>query len=306
MKYWLTTHWPPLVDEKNRFSNTGAWVPDKKQAVLDEMQPGDMLFIYEAKSGRTIVKRTADGKLHQYLASQGNKGWLPSPRLRLPRQILVGSLPDTYADGSQIWWRCKADGRVINSKGFIHRRDLARILGYSEQYPFRGFGDQNSGVKRLSLGEYEAIHSAFLASQNDIKRILRRSRSTGGHGGGEGPTHKSLKEYIAAHPEEALKEGGLRTVEVEYPFATGDRIDVLLEDVDGRPVTVEVKLTAIGRKSPGSLQCMKYRALIAYLCGWRVSEVRTLLAARSIASVVEKRCREYEVEVVRIPAWPAT
>ncbi len=306
MKYWLTTHWPPLVDEKNRFSNTGAWVPDKKQAVLDEMQPGDMLFIYEAKSGRTIVKRTADGKLHRIPRKPGQQGVVALAKITTAPANLVGSLPDTYADGSQIWWRCKADGRVINSKGFIHRRDLARILGYSEQYPFRGFGNQNSGVKRLSLGEYEAIHSAFLASQNDIKRILRRSRSTGGHGGGEGPTHKSLKEYIAAHPEEALKEGGLRTVEVEYPFATGDRIDVLLEDVDGRPVTVEVEVDCDRTEVAGPLQCMKYRALIAYLCGWRVSEVRTLLAARSIASVVEKRCREYEVEVVRIPAWPAT
>jgi len=45
---------------------------------------------------------------------------------------------------------------------------------------------------------------------------------------------KSLKEFIAAQPDVALKEEGLETIQVEYPFLTGDRIDVLLQDKNGQ------------------------------------------------------------------------
>lgn len=195
---------------------------------------------------------------------------------------------------------------MINSHGFIERRQLARILGYAENYRFHGFGDQNSGVKRLSEVEFKAIHDAFLASKSDITVVLERNRSLGGFGGSEGPLHKSLKEYIAANPEEALKESGLRTIAIEYPFATGDRIDVVLVDKHGRPATVEVEVDCDDSEVAGPLQCMKYRALIAYLCKWRVVEVRTVLAARSVASSVQQRCRDYEIQVTEIPTWPGS
>ncbi len=212
---------------------------------------------------------------------------------------------DHYADGTKAWWRFKADARVINRNGFIPRRDLARILGYSEKYPFKGFGDKHSGVKRLSQEEYEAIHSAFVTSQRSIETTLKRKRSVGHFEGGEGPTHKSLKEYIAANPEVAFGEEGLCTLEIEYPFATGDRIDILLQDANGRPVTVEVEVDCDDGEVAGPLQCMKYRAMIAYFCEWRVSEVRTALAARSISSRVREQCKAYEIEVIEIPEWPA-
>lgn len=41
-----------------------------------------------------------------------------------------GNLPENYTDGSEIWWRYKADAEVINSNGFVKRQSLARILDY--------------------------------------------------------------------------------------------------------------------------------------------------------------------------------
>jgi hypothetical protein len=303
MNYWITTHWPPRVCEE-RFSDTGAWVQDKKQAVLNEMRPGDMLFIYESGSGKNVIKKMADGTEDLVRRQPGRQGVIALAEITTAPIELIGSDYDHYADGSKAWWRYKADAFVINSKGFIRRRDLARILGYREEYPFKGFGDKHSGVKRLSQDEYEAIHSAFVASQDNVKSILKRARSVGHFGGGEGRIHKSLKEYIAANPEKALGEDGLRTLEVEYPFATGDRIDVLLQDGNGRLVALEVEVDCDESEVAGPLQCMKYRAMIAYLCGWRVAEVRTVLAARSVSSAVRKRCTPYEIRVIEIPEWP--
>ncbi|MGO8749266.1 MAG: endonuclease NucS domain-containing protein [Thermoguttaceae bacterium] len=273
---------------------------------MDAMQPGDLMFIYESKTGKTIVKKTAGGKLLHEPRRKGAEGIVALVEITSAPAEDVGKPPDTYSDGSQIWWRYKADGRVINSVGFVSRKALANLLGYSENYAFRGFGDQNSGLKKLSSTEYDAIHTAFLASQSDVKLALKKKRATGGMGGGEGPVHKSLKEYIAAHPEEALKEPGLHMLDIEYPFATGDRIDVLLEDKNGRLVTVEVEVDCDDTEIAGPLQCMKYRAMLASLLDRRVSEVRTVLAARSIAGKVKKQCGDYDVEVVEIPAWSST
>ena len=306
MNYWLTTHWPPPVDTKGRFSNTGAWVADGKQVAMNGMQPGDRMFIYESKTGKTIIRKTADGKLLHERREKGKEGVVALVEITTTPAEEVGKPPDTYSDGSSIWWRYMSGGRVINSAGFVSRSDLVKIFNYSNNYTFRGFGDLNSGLKRLSPSEYTAIHVKFLASQSNVKVALKKEYPTGGKGGGEGPVHKSLKEFIAAHPEEALKEQGLRKLEVEYPFVTGDRIDVLLEDIDGRLVTVEVEVDCDDTEVAGPLQCMKYRSMIAYLLGRSVAEVRTVLAARSIAKKVKRRCRDYEVEVVEIPKWPST
>ncbi len=161
MNYWLTTHWPPPVGTKRRFSTTAAWVPDGKQAVMDAMQPGDLMFIYESKTGKTIVKKTAGGKLLHEPRRKGAEGIVALVEITSAPAEDVGKPPDTYSDGSQIWWRYKADGRVINSVGFVSRKALANLLGYSENYAFRGFGDQNSGLKKLSSTEYDAIHTAL-------------------------------------------------------------------------------------------------------------------------------------------------
>lgn len=144
-----------------------------------------------------------------------------------------------------------------------------------------------------------------MANQKTVKKAIERQQKPGGNAnGGEGPLHKSLKEFIAARPEIALQEIGLKTIQVEYPFVTGDRIDILLEDKNGRLVTVEVEVDCYDTEIAGPLQCMKYRSLIAYLAETRVVEVRTVLVARSVASSVQKRCRSYDIQVVEIPKWP--
>ena len=53
-------------------------------------------------------------------------------------------------------------------------------------------------------------------------------RRTGGRGGGEGPNHKALREWVQEHPECIDKR--LRDVdaETEGELLSGDRVDVRL------------------------------------------------------------------------------
>jgi RecB family endonuclease NucS len=106
-----------------------------------------------------------------------------------------------------------------------------------------------------------------------------------------------------------LGEDGLSLVRVEFPFGcTGDRIDVLLRDKDRRYVAVEVEVECDRNHLAGALQCMKYRAMLAYYFERPIEEVRCILAAHKIASEVNERCAAFEIETITVarPISPST
>lgn len=113
--------------------------------------------------------------------------------------------------------------------------------------------------------------------------------------------HRALKERIAADPSGVLGELGLRLEKVEFPFGcTGDRIDVLLRDQDKRYVAVEVEVDCDRNHLAGALQCMKYRAMLAYYFERPLEEVRCILVAHDIASEVKTRCAAFEIETALV------
>ena len=64
----------------------------------------------------------------------------------------------------------------------------------------------------------------------------------GGYGaGGESAAHKLLKLYVAGHPLEfGLTSAAI--AHVEYPFATGDRVDVMFENHMPDRTVIEVEV----------------------------------------------------------------
>lgn len=111
----------------------------------------------------------------------------------------------------------------------------------------------------------------------------------------EGYAHRTLKEAIAENPRRHLGEA-LTLVQVEYPFPTNDRADVLFFDQAGRFVVVEVEVDVGPRDFPGLLQALKYKHMLAMITSVPAAKVRGMLVARSIASAMKERARDYEVE----------
>lgn len=82
-------------------------------------------------------------------------------------------------------------------------------------------------------------------------------------GAGEGPQHKTLKEFICAHPESI----GIRNVvksDMEFILLSGDRLDVYFEQKDHTRIAVEVKSTISADDDilRGIYQCVKYKAIL--------------------------------------------
>jgi len=298
MKYWLTTHWPPRIDEPIGPRPVGVWLQHDKLHVADDMTSGDLVFIYQAGSGKAVRESYADGTTKIIPRSPGRQGLISLGRILDRPSQPENSQPEQYSDGSERWWRYRAPVQVLNSAGFIPRPTLAVELGYKPSFAFRGFGKEHSGLAQLDETVFHRLKEQFLnpllEQDEETKRFVRRHR---GHGkGGEGPRHLALKLAIAADPSTILREPGLRHFATEYQLPTGDTIDVVLLDEYARFVVVEVEVDCNEEEVIGPLQCAKYRALMSYLHHRTPDEVRTILVAHGIHDAVAMQCREYRIE----------
>jgi hypothetical protein len=111
----------------------------------------------------------------------------------------------------------------------------------------------------------------------------------------EGILHQELKRAVADRPQEYLGEA-LRLIEVEYQFPTNDRADILFADSQNRLVAVEIEVDVGPLDVPGLLQAVKYKHMLAVLYRLRPTDVRGILVARTIHSVMKDRAQRYGIE----------
>ncbi len=123
-----------------------------------------------------------------------------------------------------------------------------------------------------------------------------RNRATGygGGGGKEGEKHRTLKEYLADNP--SLFGEGLKLIDTEYRFKSGDEADILFEDSSGNPVTVEVKPPISSGSDQEVWQSVKYKHLAAVKYGLPCEQVRSILAAPEIPDDVKEECERRGIE----------
>jgi hypothetical protein len=304
MNYWLTTHWPAPADTPASEPHGDVWVKDGKWNVIKQLAPGDLVFIYESRSGPLPLRYDSHGLSFRAPKALGREGIVALVRVVEPAKQPAESAPELYDNGQKMWWRYRAVTEPVNSGGFIRRSKFLPLLGYKATWNLHGFGDNNSGVKRLEAHEFTGLRKLYeeSADQEDRKRDSNNTR--GGHFGGcggEGEVHKALKELIAADPAGVLGEDGLSLFQLEYPFkCTGDRIDVVLRDKDKKYVAVEVEVECDKDHRAGPLQCIKYRAMLAYVFDRPLKEVRCILVAHKIVPTIRARCAAFGIETATV------
>lgn len=152
---------------------------------------------------------------------------------------------------------------------------------------------------------YRVLVEEFKLNRPPEKAPPRKNRVVPprtGHGmGGEGPVHEALKKAVYKNPSEVLGVPGLKGLYLEYQFETGDRPDVVLEDFEGRYITVEVEEAVASNNITGVLQAIKYKYMFAVKCRRQNEEVRAFLVAHEIDDKVKVLCLEYKVECFQVP-----
>jgi hypothetical protein len=304
----MTTHWPPRKGE-NTTSSPGVWVPDGRESVIQRVSPGDRVWLYQSASGKAIRTTNPDGTSSVWPCKAGRQGVIALLEVTGAPFARDDQEPETYVDGSSLWWRWFAPTVTINSAGYIPRQRAAELIGYAPTYVFHGFGERKSGLKELDPATFQMIHTEFVGSymDSDAAKLRKMAAARGGGGtGGEGAVHKKLKAAIEADSTGFLGEPGLTCIQTEYPFPTGDRIDVLLRDKDGRYLAVEIEPDCAEQEVSGPLQCMKYRSLLAYTLDRPEQEVRTMLVSRTIHDSIRTKCGQFGIELHIVGAgWTA-
>ncbi len=169
MNWWVTTHWPPREDNPDETAD-GLWVPDEREAAGADVRKGDMVVVYQAKTGRTEVRRQPDGTKLLVKNLKGKEGVIAITEAEGSLYALEGSAREEYTDGSKIWWRWYTPLRLLTRSGFVSRQRLNEILGYAPNYSLHGFGDAKSGLKKISQEKFDQILEAF---REDLPTLLR-------------------------------------------------------------------------------------------------------------------------------------
>ena len=286
MNYWITTHWPPQVDDDESITETGVWLAEGRQQAAHDMCPGDYVAVYEAKSGRTELRTCSNGTTFKVDCKPGRGGMICYGTADSCVLVDSDSQPAKYADGSEIWWRWHAPVSVISRTGFVSRSDLLQILRYSPSYTLRGFGDHHSGLKKVTEAQFNSLIQKF------HKPRLPR--------GGEGVVHRNLKNYVASNPTVALNESGLQLLGVEYKFPTNDRADIALVDRHNRIIGIEIEPAVGDTDWAGPLQAIKYRYMLECATGRDPGESRGMLIAHEIDDRVKTVCTRYGIECYEI------
>jgi len=147
MNYWINIHWPPFAKDKPTPSSSDppyhyrVYLPDGRQDAGQELKADDYIFIYETKYGKPRRDRS------KY--APGRQGIIALVCARTPICEKTSEEREEYLDGSTIWWKwqAKTDKKKL---GFCPHDDVCKILGYSPNWTLHGFGDQRSGLKKLT------------------------------------------------------------------------------------------------------------------------------------------------------------
>ncbi len=304
MRYWITTHWPHRTDTDKNEVHEDVHVPDGREKSVSGMCKGDLVFIYETKTGRSEIEKTIDGGKKIINRRIGMEGIVVLAEIYTKPYEVEDSEPIKYDDGSKIWWRYCANTKTINSHGFVPREKVNQILGYDKDYSLRGFGIKHSGVKEISSKEYQELLNYFKKDNENENKKLKEKRNISLHAPDitipEGEMHKKIKELIASNPSIYLNESNLRFIKKEHIFETGDRVDILLQDQFGRFVVVEVEPECGKNNHIGSEQCMKYRSLMSFEHNRKENEVRAILASQKISKDVAEKAERYKIETKEI------
>ena len=161
MNYWFTTHWP-LPKGAAPHPPSGVWAKDEHRHLIEEVAPGDLVLIYETKSGRTAKMRAASGQFERIVRGKGREGIVALVEVTDRAVPLEGAEEQEYEDGTTRWWRYRAETRPAGDAGFLPRVEVCKIMPYSQDYVFRGFGTQRSGLKRISPETFARLREAFL------------------------------------------------------------------------------------------------------------------------------------------------
>jgi len=158
-----------------------------------------------------------------------------------------------------------------------------------------------SSVEELLNLITSILHATFSvksAIQKAIEETKTLRRQNGELHGGESPSHKKLKEYVASHPEVIGLKGEIKA-HLEFAFPSGDQADIAFNLGSNNWIIIEIELEGFNQTFVGLFQAVKYRALQQAVLTTQQMEgqVEGFLIARTIPEDIQQLARLLHINV---------
>lgn len=232
---------------------------------------GDKLYQIRARRALPLLVRQALSRKPIFYEALADELDMPNPR---NLNYVLGSVGTTLNELSRKRDRDKIpqiQSLVINQQ---HRLPGEGFDGFLAS-TIKNFSSFSLEQKRAYLDSYwqniyaypywhEVLEACGLAATTmDAAEAIEKAKRGRTGGGGEGPEHRKLKEFIANNPQAAGLPNNFAKTQTEAPLPSGDKLDILF-DSPSRKVAVEIKSknsndTDLVR---GLFQCVKYRAVM--------------------------------------------
>jgi hypothetical protein len=144
----------------------------------------------------------------------------------------------------------------------------------------------------------QALPEKYRLPVSRLPSVDRKTPIGGGYGGGESDAHLNLKSFVAQNPEKiGLPKNAIAWV--EFPYLSGDRVDVKFDIPSGRAAVVEIETIDT---LPGAHQCVKYRALLEAALGHSIGSgfVEAILVAHRFDEQTQAFARSYGIRLVQL------
>lgn len=232
---------------------------------------GDKLYEQRARSALPILVRQAKAQQPIYYSDLAAELGMPNPRNLNFVLGLIGNelqkLEPVFGKGAPPIQCC-----VINKVTELPGNGIGWFVPDTEAFKLLSRQRKRELISQMLNEVYAYPHWDEVldhfglkpAKPYSVAELTKKTSTAGGRGGsGEGELHKALKENIADNPNLVGLKKPFEIVQTEYPFLSGDVMDISLKGKDGW-VGVEVKgrTSDLGDLTRGLFQCVKYAALM--------------------------------------------
>lgn len=247
------------------------------ESMAAEYLAGDKLFQKRARAALPLLVRQAMQSTTVFYSDLAAELGMPNAR-NLNR--VLGYTGDALESLSKDWKECVPPIQclVINKRDRLPGKGIGWFITKKEDFRKRPRKEQRRLVKLelekvFAYGRWMSVLQSFglAPAKSDYSQIAAKaisseatqeSRGASFGGGGESPEHRTLKEFMARHPEIVGLPATLSPGKMEEPLLSGDVLDVFFSHGQDH-IAVEVKSARSGETDilRGMFQCAKYRAV---------------------------------------------
>lgn len=276
---------------------------------------GDQLYQQRARQALPILVRQAATQKPIFYEALANELGMPNPR---NLNWVLGSVGVTLQElGRKPGWNRSIphiQSLVINQRDRLPGSGFEGFLADRVKF-YQGF---SSAEKRAYLDGYwrdifayprwnEVLNACGLAPlTTDATDIIDKAKTGRSGGGGEGPEHLALKEFVRDNPSVVGLPTSFPRGAVEAPLPSGDKLDVLFH-ARSRMLAVEVKsrISNTVDLTRGLFQCVKYQAVMKAERGFKngiYSIDAVLVVGREFPDSLKPLQNSLGVEVIEVTA----